>query len=189
LFAREVGLEPHDLTRALAPARPGRLDENGAAVMVEIRRAGAGRDYGRLRKLCSWFPFGLRMSEVHELLDGLPRPKAEQIAGLRVGLGSPTRPPEQVGIIATLDLLQKVRGLSIAEASRRLARFVHITPERVRTLHADFRKLVRALEGYRIPASDVSRKPWGQNDHDELSVYVKQPADKLGPHGPNGKEP
>jgi hypothetical protein len=183
LYAAEVGLvarpQPSEAETSRfqlrVPETPEvRLMENGALILAEVRGAVEKGDFGRLRKLCWWFPFAHRMGEVQALLDSLPRRQAEQVAGKRRGPGRPQEPMEQIGLIVTMDALVREKGITLAEAARRIVKAakLNLTPHRLESLHADLGALVRCLEGYCIPASEVSYKGWRESDEDELPVYV-----------------
>ena len=162
----------------LHPTPTPALLERGQLIVDEARSAVARKDLGRLRQLCWWFPLVLRMPEVKAFLDGLPRPRAEQVAGRRPGQGRPYDPVEAFGRIATMTALARERCISIAESARVLAGKVpdlNVTPRGLENLHAELGDLVSCLDGYAIPASALSTRPWGTRGEDELPVYMKAP--------------
>ena len=170
LYAAELDLETGLGVTSTVPREE--LLKNGGEVLAEVRSAVLKSDLGRLRKLCSWFRFSLRMPEVHALLDSLPRARAEQVAGMLPGQGRRARPSEHLQLIAAIDLLRQ-KGLTALEAARRVAK-VHraCTVETLANLHAEFGKLVRCRTGYWIPVSEIPCAPWTEAPEVRLPVYI-----------------
>jgi hypothetical protein len=157
------------------PAPRAVLLEHGQLILEEVRSALRRNATPRLRKLCWWFPFVLRMPEVKAFLDGLPRQRAEQIARGRRGRGRPADPGEEFGRVATMTALWRERNISIAEAAAILAKDVpalNVVSKTLESLHAELADLVRCLDGYEIPASELSPRHWGEDGNAELPVYV-----------------
>jgi hypothetical protein len=154
------------------------LLERGQLAVDEARTAVATKNVRRLRQLCWWFPMVLRMPQTKALLDAMPRRRAEQIAGKRIGHGRPFDPVEAAGRIATMDALVRARGISIAAAARVLATKVpalNVTPRILQNLHTELGSLVSCLNGYAVPPSVLSPPPWGAHAEDELPVYARAP--------------
>jgi hypothetical protein len=178
LFTAEVELDGLGGVTLAPPSDGKAVLENGATLVEEVRAAVLGKEEGRLRGLRAWFPCVLRMREVHAFLDGLPRARALQIAGLKKrGRGRPLSTADQLGRVATLDLLVRVKKISVLQAAKRLAKVpgVYMSEEGLRNLHAKIGKLVACLrDGYLIAEADAPCAPWGQDKEEVLRVY-KQP--------------
>jgi hypothetical protein len=172
LFATELGL-----TKARRPPPSDReLLENGALLLTKVRDAVASSNLGRLRKLCAWFPFPtLYLREVHDLLDGLGRDRAQQIAGRPLGDGRPAEPVEQIALIVTMECLMAEKRMSAARAAREIKR--KAPPIGIATVHGlenlrgQLGKLARCLRGYRIPPEEVLRTRWGEKAADQFAVH------------------
>ncbi|HWD38109.1 MAG TPA: hypothetical protein VG944_04620, partial [Fimbriimonas sp.] len=128
--------------------------------------------------LCWWFPMVLRMPQVKAFLDGLPRRRADQVAGKQFGRGRPADPMEALGRVATMTALARERDIKIAEAARVLVKAVpilNVTPRSLENLHSELGELVCCVDGYSVPGSALSARPWGVGGDDELQVFVRSP--------------
>jgi hypothetical protein len=173
-YAAAVGLSPQ-ATSASQTAAAERLLENGTLALEVIRRAVAKPDRTVLRQLCGWFPFALRMPEVHTFLDGLPLLKARQIAGRSAGRGRPRDPDEQLRLVATMDLLIREKRVRPAQAARTLAEAVkhlNVTARHLENLYSACRGVVRCFEGYQIPAFALWERSWGESADEPFTVYT-----------------
>jgi len=186
-YAAEVGLTNgperlpdgrlrHRLT--VPPAPTPALLENGRLIFRKAQTAVTTKGVRLLRTLCWWFPVVLRMPQVKAFLDCLPRRRAEQVAGKQFGRGRPADPMEAFGRVATMTALARERDIKIAEAARLLAELVpilNVTPRSLENLHSELGELVCCVDGYAVPGSELSARPWGVGGDDELQVFVRSP--------------
>jgi hypothetical protein len=180
LFASKLGLE---VPRGNAPSlTETELVENGAMVLAKVRTAVSRRDLGNLRKLAAWFTFPtLYMPKVQQILDGLPRYRAEQIAGRVRGSGRPAEPDRQLRLLATMELLSAQEGISSARAAERIRKVSGVGARGLQNLKSMMGKLAGCLRGYRIPASETLCTRWGEKPDDEFAMYIVESKSDAGP--------
>jgi hypothetical protein len=174
LRARELELPDGDRFRVELGAPDLMQAINGCTLLEEIRAACRRGDRDRVRLLAAWFrPLVVRVPDVHQLLDELPRRQAKVIAGLARGQGRPAEPLRLLAIVHTVERLVQEHRVTAAVAARMLDRAgVYAAHARIQNLHAAHAAHARMrARGVFVPASELAPTEWGTAPTIKVRVY------------------